>query len=48
MIGEAILKNDNGAPIAEFAPCHVAMVAGAGYEPYMTGEPVRIPLSRAS
>lgn len=48
LIGEAILRNDNGAPVAEFAPCHVAMVAGAGYEPYMTGEPFRIPLGRAS
>ena len=46
LIGEAVLRNDNGAPVAEFAPCHVAMVAGACFEPYMT-EAVRIPLGRA-
>lgn len=44
LIGEAILRNNNGAPFAEIAPCHIAMVAGAGFGSYMT-DPVTIPLS---
>lgn len=44
LIGEAILRNDNGAPVAEIAPCHLAMVAGAGFGHWMT-VPTRIPLS---
>ena len=49
LIGEATLRNDNGNPVAEVAVCHLAMVAGAGFEPYMTAEPIRIPLlGRAS
>lgn len=49
LIGEATLRNDNGNPVAEVAVCHLAMVAGAGFESYMTAEPIRIPLlGRAS
>ena len=44
LIGEAVLRNDNGALVAEIAPCHVVMVAGAGYVPYMT-ETIRITLA---
>ena len=49
LIGEAILRNENGNPFAEIAGSHLAMVAGAGFESYMTAEPIRIPLlGRAS
>lgn len=44
LIGEAILRNENGNPVAEIAGSHVAMVAGAGFGHYMA-EPVRIVLT---
>lgn len=47
LIGDAILRKENGAPFAEIAPCPLSMVAGAGYEPHMS-EVVRVPLSRES
>lgn len=42
--GSAIVKTENGAVFAE-APSQIAMVAGAGFGPYLTG-PARIYLSR--
>lgn len=45
LIGEAIVRNENGAPVAEIAPCSLTVVAGAGSALYLT-EPVRIPLRR--
>lgn len=47
LIGEAVLRNENGNPVAEIAGSHLSMVAGAGYESYLTS-PVRIPLGRES
>lgn len=46
LIGEAIVRNENGAPVAEIAPCSLTVVAGAGSALYLT-EPVRIPLRPA-
>lgn len=43
LIGEAIVKTENGAPVAEIAPFQITMVAGAGSEPYL--RPIRIALS---
>lgn len=37
LIGEAIVRNENGAPVAEIAPCSLTMVAGAGFEPATFG-----------
>lgn len=45
LIGEATLRNENGNPVAEIAGSHLAMVAGAGFESYLTAEPFRIPLA---
>jgi hypothetical protein len=46
LIGEAVVRNENGALFAELAPSSIAMVAGAGFGRYLT-EPVRIQLGRA-
>ncbi len=45
MVGEAIVRNENGDLFAEIAgsQSQIALVAGAGYGRYLTG-PVRIPL----
>ena len=45
LIGEAILRNENGNPFAEIAGSHLAMVAGAGFGSYLTAGPVRIALT---
>jgi site-specific DNA recombinase len=37
MIGSATLRNDNGALVAEVAPCRIALVAGVGFEPTTFG-----------
>ena len=37
LIGEATLRNENGNPFAEIAGSHLAMVAGAGFEPATFG-----------
>lgn len=47
LIGEAIVKTENGAPVAEIAPFQITMVAGAGSERYLRS-PIRIPLGDAS
>jgi len=44
LIGEAILRNENGNPVAEIAGSHLSMVAGAGFGRYMP-ESVRIKLT---
>jgi DNA invertase Pin-like site-specific DNA recombinase len=44
LIGEAVLRNENGNPVAEIAGSHLAMVAGAGFGHWMT-EPLVIPLT---
>ena len=46
IIGEATVRNENGGLFAEVACSQIAMVAGAGYGPYLT-EPFRVPLCRA-
>ena len=37
LIGEAIIRNENGALVAELAPCPINVVAGAGFEPATFG-----------
>ena len=44
LIGEAIVRNENGDLVAEVAGSQIAMVAGAGFGRYLTG-PIRIPLT---
>lgn len=49
LIGEAVLRNENGDPVAEIAVSSVQinMVAGAGYDAYLA-EPILISLRGAS
>ena len=45
MIGEAVVRNENGDLVAEIAgSSQIALVAGAGFGRYLTG-PIRIPLT---
>lgn len=44
MLGTVTVKTENGAPVAEIAPCQIALVAGAGSVRFLTA-PVRIPLT---
>lgn len=46
LIGEAIVRNENGAILLEIAPCPINVVAGAGFVGYLPG-PVRIQLGGA-
>lgn len=43
LIGEAVVRTENGATFAEIALHHLAVVAGAGFWHWMT-EPLRIPI----
>jgi DNA invertase Pin-like site-specific DNA recombinase len=43
LIGEAIVRNENGAILLEITPCPINVVAGAGFVGYLPG-PVRIQL----
>ena len=47
LIGQATVRNENGAILAEIAPCPINVVAGAGYAAYLPAEPIRIQLGRA-
>ena len=37
LIGQATVRNENGAILAEIAPCPINVVAGAGFEPATFG-----------
>lgn len=49
LIGESvILKTENGALFAEFAPCQLTMVAGVRFCRYLTPDPIKISITRAA
>lgn len=46
LIGLATVRNENGAILAEIAPCPINVVAGAGCGHHLP-DPIRIQLGRA-